>query len=280
MSDRARAPREQGGEPTQTAPAGLPKSALPLVALTSLALHGVLALVLVSLPMTTSMVRELDATWLSFDVETLDVAPTPEPIAAPLPEPAPVIVPRERPQPARPEPQHEEIAPQPEIHAPPSLDDVFAEPPPPMASLTTDGPGAFAVASGEPGGVAGGTVGGHGTSLVSTARPGVEIGPSDADRRRARRTYVQAIEDLVRAHTRYPRAAGREGLQGRVELALRIGNDGHVLAIRVASSSGHGILDDAALDAAREIARVPAPPLVASLTSTDEVRVGVVYVVR
>jgi protein TonB len=253
-----------------------PSSSMSTVAMASLAIHGGIALALISLPMPTSISRELEESWLSFELETVEVAPpTPEPIAAPAPLPEPVAV-RERtvrqPRPAAPI----------ETHAPPSVDDVFAEPAPPAPTMTTETAGAgFAVAPGEAGGVPGGTVGGHGTSIGAVAAaPAVEAGPSEADRRRARRGYVQAIEQLLHSHTRYPRAAAREGLQGRVELAMRIGNDGHVLAIRVASTSGHGILDDAALDAAREIGRVPAPPMLASLTSTDEVRVGVVYLVR
>jgi TonB family protein len=91
---------------------------------------------------------------------------------------------------------------------------------------------------------------------------------------------VRSLEDLLRAHTRYPRAAARARLEGRVELALRIGPDGRLIATRVASGSGHDMLDQAALDAAHELSRVPPPPLLAALSDTDEVRVGVVYVVQ
>ncbi len=262
-------------------PSGSAPVSLPILA--SVAIHGAIALALIGLPMPASLACELESTWVSFDLPP----PAPAAIAPAVPPPAPVAAPEpervvrhERPTPT-PEPAAI-VAPQPEVIAPPSIDEAFAEPPPPAASLTTDGAGAFAVAPGELGGAPGGVPGGHGTSLVSTVRPAPreDAGPSEADRRRARRGYVHSVEELVRAHARYPRAAAREGLQGRVELAMRIGGDGRVLAIRVASTSGHALLDDAALDAAREIDRVPAPPLVAALTSTDEVRVGVVYVVR
>ncbi|HVZ34352.1 MAG TPA: energy transducer TonB, partial [Polyangiaceae bacterium] len=92
--------------------------------------------------------------------------------------------------------------------------------------------------------------------------------------------YVHSLEGLIRAHTRYPRAAARAGLEGRVVLALRIARDGGLVGLRVASTSGHGLLDEAALDAAREIGRLPPPPALAALGSGDEVRVGVVYMVR
>jgi protein TonB len=260
-------------------------STLPSVAIMSVALHSLAALALTQLPLPTSIARDLEMTWVSFDLETPATAPvaaveeeTPTP-PEPLPPP-PEVVHRERPRPIEtPEP---EVAPEPEVQAPPSIDDVFAEPPPPAAMMTSDATtgSAFAMAPGELGGVPGGRPGGHGTSLVSAHAPAPQAGPSDADRRRARRSYVHAVEELVRAHTRYPRAASREGLQGRVELALRIGDDGRLLAVRVATTSGHSLLDDAAIAAAREIDRMPAPPLVAALGATDEVRVGVVYLVR
>jgi protein TonB len=267
------------------------------VAIASVAIHALVALALVSLPMPSALAPALEMSWLEIEDYAMPEAPAPTPEIAPpaplptpaIPEPVREVAHRERPEPT-PTPEPEVAAPPPEeVIAPPSVDDVFGEPPqlpeslspPPPAAVMTGTGSAFAMAPGELGGAPGGVPGGHGTSLVSTVRPATQdVGPSEEDRRRARRGYVHSIEQLVRAHTRYPRAAGREGLQGRVELALRIGNDGRVLAIRVSSTSGHGILDDAAMDAAREIDRVPAPPLVAALTATDEVRVGVVYVVR
>ena len=262
-------------------PAATAAPSLPAVAVASIALHGLVALGLVGLPLSTSMARELDTTWVDFDFVTPAAAPAiaPEPVVVPEPEitpPTPVVR-HERPQPiAEPEPA---LAPPPEVFAPPSLEEAFAEPAPLAAAMTTEGSSGFSVAPGELGGDPNGSIGGHGTSLVAAVRPAArDVGPSDEDRRRARRGYVHAIEELVRAHARYPRSA--RGTQGRVELALRVGNDGHVLAIRLASTSGDQILDAAALDAAREIDRVPAPPLVASLGPSDEVRVGVVYRVR
>ncbi len=268
-------------------PMQVPPAPAPSVLVASLAIHALVALALVTLPIETNVSRAFEETWVEFDLSSpappppAPQEPTPPPAAAP-PEP---VVRHERPRAVEaPEPPAPiaPVAPTPEPIAPPSIDDVFGEPPPPAAALTGDGPSAFSVAAGELGGVPGGVPGGHGTSLVSTIRPApaVDPGPSEADRRRARRGYVHQVEELVRAHTRYPRAASREGLQGRVELALRIGQDGRVLAIRIASTSGHGILDEAALDAAREIDRVPAPPMLAALTTSDEVRVGVVYLVR
>lgn len=49
----------------------------------------------------------------------------------------------------------------------------------------------------------------------------------------------------------YPRRAQREGWQGRVLLFVQVAASGQVTAVRVQRSSGHGILDQAALRAVR-----------------------------
>ena len=261
---------------------------LPGLIAASVAVHMGIGAILAAIPIVSAVSCGLEETWVSFDLE-----PLPEPAAEPLPVVDVVPPPEPEVRRTRPEPR-EALVPQPQAIvtpepvvtpvAPPPIDDVFAEESaPPADSLTADGPGAFAVAPGEPGGMPGGQPGGHGTSLTSSLHASsgpAPTGPSDADRRRARRSYVRSLEDLLRAHARYPRAAQRARLEGRVELALRIGSDGRLIATRVALGSGHDTLDQAALDAAHELSRVPPPPLLAALSDTDEVRVGVVYVVQ
>lgn len=55
----------------------------------------------------------------------------------------------------------------------------------------------------------------------------------------------------------YPRAAIERGLEGRVVLLLTLDAAGTVTAVEVASGSGHGILDAAALQAAARIGTLP-----------------------
>jgi protein TonB len=55
----------------------------------------------------------------------------------------------------------------------------------------------------------------------------------------------------------YPREAIRHEIEGRVVLLLGLDAAGRVTAIEVASSSGHAILDDAALRAATRISALP-----------------------
>ena len=56
----------------------------------------------------------------------------------------------------------------------------------------------------------------------------------------------------------YPPAAYRDGLEGAVTLRLRISARGAVTAVEVVRSSGHDILDEAAVNAARRFRAKPA----------------------
>ncbi len=54
----------------------------------------------------------------------------------------------------------------------------------------------------------------------------------------------------------YPREAIDRGLEGHVVLLLHLDVDGRIQTAEVASSSGHAILDDAALQAVRRITAI------------------------
>jgi periplasmic protein TonB len=58
----------------------------------------------------------------------------------------------------------------------------------------------------------------------------------------------------------YPAIARRRGLEGRVELSLAINADGSLQLAQLRSSSGHRILDAAALDFLRELFPSPLAP--------------------
>lgn len=57
-----------------------------------------------------------------------------------------------------------------------------------------------------------------------------------------------------------PDGGAADRAQGVVVVAFSIGNSGAASAIRIASSSGHGVLDQAALSAVRRASPFPAPP--------------------
>jgi protein TonB len=56
----------------------------------------------------------------------------------------------------------------------------------------------------------------------------------------------------------YPTAARRRGIEGRVLLEVAVDADGRAVAVRVAESSGHRLLDEAALRAVRDWRFTPA----------------------
>lgn len=64
----------------------------------------------------------------------------------------------------------------------------------------------------------------------------------------------------ARALRAYPRVAQREGLEGVVLIALVIDEQGQVHSVRVKRSSGHPVLDEAALSSVRALNGAPAPP--------------------
>lgn len=263
---------------------------LALVLILSLGAHASGAAALTLLPAIQCLTRNVPTHVAVTLSRPAPPAPVPELAPEPVPEPevaAPApIVPPTRTERVAAAPEPEVVAepspepPAPVTSAPPSIDDVFGDPPPAPTLLAGSGGGSYAVAAGE-GGPPGGRAGGTGTALGAGASTGTSgEGVDDAAaRRRARLAYKRELERLLRARTSYPRAALRERLEGRVELALRIGHDGSLLGVRVAESSGYALLDEAALSSAR-IDRLPAPPEATGLRETDEFVVPVVYVVR
>ena len=76
--------------------------------------------------------------------------------------------------------------------------------------------------------------------------------------------------------TPYPRSAARRGLEGTVVVALLIDPRGRVRRVRVCESSGHPLLDDAALDGLSTLRTVSPPPVVLRWV-TREIRLPIEY---
>ncbi|MBX3276334.1 MAG: energy transducer TonB, partial [Sandaracinaceae bacterium] len=122
----------------------------------------------------------------------------------------------------------------------------------------------WATDPGEEGGSLGGQRGGTGTGLA-TAAPQVALepartGPSRAELRARVMAYIRGLSGSLTGRVGYPLVARREHLEGVVVLHLRVAADGRVLSVRMARSSGHGVLDDAALASVTSVASLPAPP--------------------
>jgi protein TonB len=68
------------------------------------------------------------------------------------------------------------------------------------------------------------------------------------------------IQRRIRDKLVYPAPARKAGLQGVAELSFTIHEDGRVSAVRVLKSSGHSILDEAAVETIHAAAPFPKPP--------------------
>ncbi len=74
--------------------------------------------------------------------------------------------------------------------------------------------------------------------------------------------WMSSVHHLLsgRAVRRYPAAARRAGLEGRVVVAIEVSSGGRVKAVRLHNSSGYPALDAAALSALSRVRRIPSPP--------------------
>lgn len=93
-------------------------------------------------------------------------------------------------------------------------------------------------------------------NTLDTAQEGLQR----ATAARTGESSVHALEQQRKfaAHVFYPPQAVVQGLQGEVRLLLRLDVGGRIVEARVVSSSGHDILDEAAVAAAYATGRLPA----------------------
>lgn len=78
--------------------------------------------------------------------------------------------------------------------------------------------------------------------------------------RRLQGAALQRAQAALSKHLFYPPQAVAQGLEGEVMLLLTLAENGQLVSAAVARSSGHAILDQAALDAARHIGALPGNP--------------------
>ncbi|MBL8406348.1 MAG: energy transducer TonB [Candidatus Accumulibacter sp.] len=70
------------------------------------------------------------------------------------------------------------------------------------------------------------------------------------------RRQIEAAQRKLSQHLYYPPAAVARGLEGEVRLLLTIADDGSISDVVIAASSGHALLDQAAVKAAYAMGRV------------------------
>lgn len=82
------------------------------------------------------------------------------------------------------------------------------------------------------------------------------------DRKQGAKTWSDSIRQQFSAqHAQglfYPEAARSQGIEGQVVVLMLVDVTGAVAAARVEESSGHTVLDDAALRAVRQLRSLPA----------------------
>jgi len=119
--------------------------------------------------------------------------------------------------------------------------------------------------------VAGGTPGGTGDSGGPSGEgsgeggggrgEGAGAGRGDGiDRGALIRAYTRELHRTLAENKYYPRAAKRAGLEGTVRIEVTIDTEGHILAVQLHESSGHDILDSAAMKMMNSVEKFPPPP--------------------
>lgn len=91
------------------------------------------------------------------------------------------------------------------------------------------------------------------TAAATAGEPAAATGPdSDGE-------VLAALKRAFTAHFHYPPLARRQGWEGEVTLALRVETDGRLTGIHVVGSSGHRVLDNAAVTTLERARALPLP---------------------
>ena len=250
-------------------PRALPQELrVPVFVVVSLLVHGGLTLVMPSAWARPAVVQA--STSAEMFEELIPVELPVEPLAVPEPEPEPVSVPEPPVERARVAPVAEPVPtpPEPTPQAEPPVEPQPEPPaPPPAAAAVMAANGESASGPSFTAGTEGGSAHGLGSTVregptnanARQATPGTSLSPG-VDVRGLMRAYVRQLNRRVRPGVQYPRSAVIAGLEGTVQLALLIDQDGNVLRRRLRRSCGHASLDNAVLAAAEHMTHVPPPP--------------------
>ena len=74
------------------------------------------------------------------------------------------------------------------------------------------------------------------------------------------RQYYGTLSSYLRRNYDYPRRARLASIEGTVLVEIVVDKDGNVIRHRIVRSSGHEILDNAALSSIADVRNVPRPP--------------------
>ena len=98
--------------------------------------------------------------------------------------------------------------------------------------------------------------------IAEADKPSVAHTVKPAKQEKPAKTWTQSIREQFSAQQRdglfYPEAAIEQGLEGEALVLLMIDSNGSIAAARIEQSSGHALLDAAALRAVRRLRSLPA----------------------
>lgn len=94
-----------------------------------------------------------------------------------------------------------------------------------------------------------------GPSASTQAKRGEPEPQTAAARAASERAYLTALQRAIAREQRYPASARRQAQSGVATLAFIIASDGRIGDVRVAKSSGHSVLDQAAIQALGRLGR-------------------------
>ena len=175
------------------------------------------------------------------------------PVPPPLPQPAPQALPAPPPPKpvaaARPQPAARQLAET--ATTPPPLPAAASQEPAPVEALPQPAP-----------------------IVADTPLPGTAV--ADTSEVAVNNATLRVLEWLAQ-HRRYPASARRARMQGTVEILVVLMPDGRLVNQRIAQSSGHEVLDRAAMDLLRRASPVPSAAFFTGEARQLELRLPVVY---
>jgi protein TonB len=177
--------------------------------------------------------------------------------------PPPALMAQVTPPPVSPVPTVEPAPPPPSSPTLPAVADlpsipIFPASPPSSESFAAGTPGTSGAREAGAGSRSGGEMRGDGGvpgSALALGTPGPGAGTIPAEYG----PYLLRFRQRVQESLVYPLAARRQGLRGSVELDVWLDPAGRVRDVRVARSSSHGLLDDAAIETVRHLDPLPFP---------------------
>ncbi len=111
------------------------------------------------------------------------------------------------------------------------------------------------------------------TAPVSAAKTKAQIIATGTDAREVR--YLDEVKYWLEKHKIYPRRSRMKGLEGEVTLTITFTREGQITSQKLITSSGHDILDKAAMDTLKAASPLPSmPPSLRGNTMTLNVPFG------